>query len=339
MLVDPAVDIDDVGGDADSIPPSEDAAADGGGMRFRNCKFCNFTFESKLWRRHQRVCVAAKKVMSGRLYGGLGIMKTGPWMDMNRANFKMVDVFVGAVPKVVQADLVGVCKFIHSEYEASGKGLGCKPQHKGILQGVGYNPIGGEWDGPMDKQQKLKGPINELAGKIMGMEIVQRGRYSSWLMKERDLGQPAEIPIAIFDQPDGSCCFFGINYSPYMPAIDYDEVHGHPPVAVAHMRSLTCCRVGCETCKSSVACCQGCPHCPLTLEMNEESASIQVFWQHERTPASKACIFIAGTNHWPINGGVCVILSGKAVVHGLWVPPAASADDWPWYSYKMVRQV
>jgi hypothetical protein len=48
---------------------------------------------------------------------------------------------------------------------------------------------------------------------------------------------------------------------------------------------------------------------------------------------------MTGMEHVPINGGVCVILSGKEVKHGLWVPPAASPEKWPWFSYKMVRQV
>jgi hypothetical protein len=338
MIVVPDEDMDDEGGDdADSAPPSEGAAVVGGVMRFRNCKFCSSNFEAKQWRLHQRVCVAAKKVMSGTLYIGLGLVKTGPWGEVNPYRYRHVDVFVGAIPKVVQEDLVSVCRFIHSEYAASGKGLGCKPQHRGILQGVGY--VCGEWYGPMDKRQKLKGPIREFAGKIMGLEVVQLCRYASWLMKERELGLPAEIPIAIFDQVDGSCCFFGINYSPHMQAPDYDQVHGHPPPAVSHMKSVTSCRGVCEICTSSIDCCVGCQHCPWNLEPDEVSASIHLFWQHERTPVSATCIFMTGMEHVPINGGVCVILSGKEVKHGLWVPPAASPEKWPWFSYKMVRQV
>lgn len=235
----------------------------------------------------------------------------------------------------LKCSMLTLCPKILQGFHDAGNYIGCHPGNHGVLYRVG-------WSNQMERCFGSTAEHGLRMAKMCQPLVTEMHVCRSVALWHECLArvEPQEIaqPSSLIGVPQTAQLLIGFNYSPYDgPTAD----HGVPHQVYGEMSQnakgkYQSCIEQCITCMNMD--CSDCPKCPAVLDVFGYSTyKIFLVWQHIRTPQKDQAWFCAGTESWPVAGGLVVTLYGKQTPYFVWRASGANTQNWPFYSIMLTN--
>ena len=317
-------------------PPPPPPALEGGrifprnGPRGERCKVCNQMRERATIKAHTESCIYSRKGM---------LCQQPAWGLL--ADGQAVNLLVAALPQQTTRLMLTFLDEVEHIYHQCGHHVSLRPDHRGVMFGIGVNPRTRQRFGPANAYPVVQRKVEDLWKHVKELPVIRMAMFAiRKMMEEGDpsVGLRMTFPPSSFDE-GGMNCFCSWDYSPVRPGGALDHT---APDAVRHeikgMNKMPGgCRImdaagnatPCPTCTSfdenRAEQHNACDDCCLHTDKRDRSVTILLGFQRVMCEASKRAVFCHGYAAWQMKGGMIWIFSGKER-HGVWAPP--NADEY-----------
>ena len=280
----------------------------------RRCPICCLSIPGNGYSDHVRSCCSV------RFVGGPGRIGATDLQDMQ--------LVMSGLSCELRKEFLGLKDTVCSLYEKRGHHDGVRPDHRGVLLGLGWCKLRTCWFGPQSVAEQTLPLVQAFYSKLLSHKIISEWTQCFQNLTTAEQAATPKLPPNDWTRYQTNA-FLGLQYE----AVKHEEPEWHQPkVPVEVASSMTPMPYWNRQCVDFVAC----PFCPGHTETFDKSLTLMVAWQNARTPKSKVARMVIGNAAFPIDDGRIFLFDAHRTRHGMWLSHEPSASDWPYYALAIV---